>query len=197
MVPSTPVSGRGNHYIVEIKVEWGNSLAQEREAEEARTEEMELQQTKPFARTRDDPVIERMLKEKEFAVAVCRSIKSGHARRETTATDSELESQAAQQLSQPSLHRPDSAAGTNIVAPQRLNTKPEVITSGPSATATAAISGCILHYMADDHPGNDPWHGVDHGALKEFNNHLQLFVVYDHLPATLIEDLLCIQPLVY
>ncbi|GJX39959.1 cellular retinaldehyde binding/alpha-tocopherol transport [Tanacetum coccineum] len=48
----------------EIKVEWGNGLAQEREAEEARTEEMELQKTKPFARTRDDPVIERMLKEK-------------------------------------------------------------------------------------------------------------------------------------
>ncbi|GJX79259.1 33 kDa ribonucleoprotein, chloroplastic [Tanacetum coccineum] len=48
----------------EIKVEWGNGLAQEREAEEARTEEMKLQKTKPFARTRDDSVIERMLKEK-------------------------------------------------------------------------------------------------------------------------------------
>lgn len=27
-------------------------------------------------------------------------------------------------------------------------------------------------YMADDHPGNDPWHGVDHGALKDEVNKL-------------------------
>ncbi|GKA43622.1 homeobox protein luminidependens isoform X2, partial [Tanacetum coccineum] len=167
----------------EIKVEWGNGLAQEREAEEARTEEMELQKTKLFARTRDDPVIERMLKEKEFAVAVCRSIKSGHTRRETTATDSELRDPGPPTLSttKPSqtivetnpvfycvlrvskniisetaaqIHGPssiDTAAGINTVAPQRLNTEPEVITSGPSA---------------NDHPRNDPWHGLDHGALK-------------------------------
>nr|GEX28403.1 BUD13 homolog [Tanacetum cinerariifolium] len=48
----------------EIKVEWGNGLAQERETEEARMEEMELEKTKSFARTRDDPIIEKMLKEK-------------------------------------------------------------------------------------------------------------------------------------
>ncbi|GJY02661.1 BUD13 protein [Tanacetum coccineum] len=49
--------------IYEIKVEWGKGLAQKREAE-ARLEEMELQKTKTFARTRDDPDLERMLKEK-------------------------------------------------------------------------------------------------------------------------------------
>ncbi|PWA56207.1 hypothetical protein CTI12_AA416100 [Artemisia annua] len=47
----------------EIKVEWGKGLAQKREAE-ARLEELGLQKTKPFARTRDDPDLENMLKER-------------------------------------------------------------------------------------------------------------------------------------
>ena len=31
--------------------------------------------------------------------------------------------------------------------------------------------------MADDHPGNDPWHGVDHGALKVLAHVLQNSVI--------------------
>ncbi|XAR64121.1 hypothetical protein NMG60_11024340 [Bertholletia excelsa] len=45
----------------EIKLEWGKGLAQKREAEE-RQLELELEKDKPFARTRDDPELDRMLK---------------------------------------------------------------------------------------------------------------------------------------
>nr|XP_043632705.1 RNA polymerase sigma factor sigA-like [Erigeron canadensis] len=35
------------------------------------------------------------------------------------------------------------------------------------------VPGDTFHsYMADDHPQNDPWHGVDHGALKDEVNKL-------------------------
>ncbi|WOG95693.1 hypothetical protein DCAR_0415020 [Daucus carota subsp. sativus] len=47
----------------EVKLEWGKGLAQKREAE-ARQEELELEKAKPFARTRDDPDLDRMLKNK-------------------------------------------------------------------------------------------------------------------------------------
>lgn len=47
----------------EIKLEWGKGLAQKREAE-ARLEELELEKAKPFARTRDDPDLDRMLKDR-------------------------------------------------------------------------------------------------------------------------------------
>lgn len=47
----------------EIKLEWGKGLAQKREAE-AKQEELELEKAKPFARTRDDPDLDNMLKER-------------------------------------------------------------------------------------------------------------------------------------
>ncbi|KAG7593613.1 Bud13 [Arabidopsis thaliana x Arabidopsis arenosa] len=47
----------------EIKLEWGKGLAQKREAE-ARLQELELEKEKPFARTRDDPELDQMLKER-------------------------------------------------------------------------------------------------------------------------------------
>ncbi|XP_010540728.1 PREDICTED: BUD13 homolog [Tarenaya hassleriana] len=47
----------------EIKVEWGKGLAQKREAE-ARLQELELEKDKPFARTRDDPELDNMLKDR-------------------------------------------------------------------------------------------------------------------------------------
>ncbi|KAM7489323.1 hypothetical protein LguiB_026807 [Lonicera macranthoides] len=47
----------------EIKLEWGKGLAQKREAE-ARQQELELEKAKPFARTRDDPELDSMLKER-------------------------------------------------------------------------------------------------------------------------------------
>ncbi|XP_059656720.1 uncharacterized protein LOC132303473 [Cornus florida] len=47
----------------EIKLEWGKGLAQKREAE-AKQQELELEKDKPFARTRDDPEIDRMLKDR-------------------------------------------------------------------------------------------------------------------------------------
>ncbi|PWA89241.1 hypothetical protein CTI12_AA111940 [Artemisia annua] len=47
----------------EIKLEWGKGLAQKREAE-AKLEELELEKAKPFARTRDDPDLDRMLKDR-------------------------------------------------------------------------------------------------------------------------------------
>ncbi|KZV21548.1 hypothetical protein F511_11041 [Dorcoceras hygrometricum] len=47
----------------EIKLEWGKGLAQMREAE-ARLEAVELEKDKPFARSRDDPDLDRMLKER-------------------------------------------------------------------------------------------------------------------------------------
>ncbi|GJX24021.1 RNA polymerase sigma factor sigA-like protein [Tanacetum coccineum] len=46
----------------------------------------------------------------------------------------------------------------------------------PSLTG---LPGDTIHsYMADDHPGNDPWHGVDHGALKV----LHMFCKFSILP---------------
>ncbi|KAL9303967.1 hypothetical protein ACSQ67_021230 [Phaseolus vulgaris] len=47
----------------EIEIEWGKGLAQKREAE-ARLKELELEKEKPFARTRDDPELDKMLKER-------------------------------------------------------------------------------------------------------------------------------------
>ncbi|KAJ4836393.1 hypothetical protein Tsubulata_021514 [Turnera subulata] len=47
----------------EIKLEWGQGLAQKREAE-ARLQELEVEKEKPFARTRDDPELDKMLKDR-------------------------------------------------------------------------------------------------------------------------------------
>uniref|UniRef100_A0A2P2JWX8 BUD13 homolog n=1 Tax=Rhizophora mucronata TaxID=61149 RepID=A0A2P2JWX8_RHIMU len=47
----------------EKKLEWGKGLAQKREAE-ARFQELELEKERPFARTRDDPELDKMLKER-------------------------------------------------------------------------------------------------------------------------------------
>lgn len=47
----------------EIKLEWGKGLAQKREAE-ARLQELEVEKDKPFARSRDDPELDKMLKER-------------------------------------------------------------------------------------------------------------------------------------
>ncbi|XP_010941204.1 uncharacterized protein [Elaeis guineensis] len=47
----------------EKKLEWGKGLAQKREAE-ARAQELELEKDKPFARTRDDPELDKMFKER-------------------------------------------------------------------------------------------------------------------------------------
>ncbi|XP_040383189.1 BUD13 homolog [Oryza brachyantha] len=45
----------------EIHIEWGKGLVQKREAE-ARLHELEAEKSKPFARTRDDPELDTMLK---------------------------------------------------------------------------------------------------------------------------------------
>ncbi|TVU12776.1 hypothetical protein EJB05_46433, partial [Eragrostis curvula] len=45
----------------EIHIEWGKGLVQKREAE-ARFKELEAEKSKPFARTRDDPELDTMLK---------------------------------------------------------------------------------------------------------------------------------------
>ncbi|KAG7955705.1 hypothetical protein I3843_11G086500 [Carya illinoinensis] len=47
----------------EKKLEWGKGLAQKREAE-TKLQELELEKEKPFARTRDDPELDNMLKER-------------------------------------------------------------------------------------------------------------------------------------
>lgn len=44
-------------------LEWGKGLAQKREAE-ARLQELELEKEKPFARTRDDPELDKILKDR-------------------------------------------------------------------------------------------------------------------------------------
>ncbi|CAN8313890.1 unnamed protein product [Cochlearia groenlandica] len=46
----------------EIKLEWGKGLAQKRE-HEAKLQELELEKEKPFARSRDDPELDQMMKE--------------------------------------------------------------------------------------------------------------------------------------
>lgn len=56
-------SQKGEEKPKEIKLEWGKGLAQKREAEE-RQIELELEKDKPFARTRDDPELDQMLKER-------------------------------------------------------------------------------------------------------------------------------------
>lgn len=47
----------------EKKLEWGKGLAQKREVEE-RLHELESEKDKPFARTRDDPELDKMLKDR-------------------------------------------------------------------------------------------------------------------------------------
>ncbi|CAA6675483.1 unnamed protein product [Spirodela intermedia] len=47
----------------EKKLEWGKGLAQKREAE-SRIAELELEKEKPFARSRDDPELDKMLRER-------------------------------------------------------------------------------------------------------------------------------------
>ncbi|KAK9667898.1 hypothetical protein RND81_13G018900 [Saponaria officinalis] len=47
----------------EKKLEWGKGLAQKREAE-ANLQEMELEKAKPFARSRDDPDLDKMMKDR-------------------------------------------------------------------------------------------------------------------------------------
>ncbi|KAF7826963.1 BUD13-like protein [Senna tora] len=47
----------------EKEIEWGKGLAQKREAE-ARLKELELEKERPFARTRDDPDLDKMMKER-------------------------------------------------------------------------------------------------------------------------------------
>ncbi|KAK6913617.1 Bud13 [Dillenia turbinata] len=54
-------SQRKEEKLKEIKLEWGKGLAQKREAE-ARQLELEAEKEKPFARTRDDPELDKMLK---------------------------------------------------------------------------------------------------------------------------------------
>ncbi|KAK4344296.1 hypothetical protein RND71_037390 [Anisodus tanguticus] len=49
--------------LKEIKLEWRKGLAQKRELE-SRFQELESEKDKPFARNRDDPELERMLKER-------------------------------------------------------------------------------------------------------------------------------------
>ncbi|KAK9266876.1 hypothetical protein L1049_027135 [Liquidambar formosana] len=56
-------SQKGEEKPKEKKLEWGKGLAQKREAE-ARQQELELEKDKPFARTRDDPELDEMLKER-------------------------------------------------------------------------------------------------------------------------------------
>ncbi|WCJ20704.1 Pre-mRNA-splicing factor cwc26 [Euphorbia peplus] len=45
------------------KIEWGKGLAQKREAE-AKMQELEVEKDKPFARTRDDPELDSLLKDR-------------------------------------------------------------------------------------------------------------------------------------
>ncbi|KAK9266857.1 hypothetical protein L1049_027116 [Liquidambar formosana] len=55
ITPATPEKAK--------KLDWGKGLAQKREAE-ARQQELELEKDKPFARTRDDPELNKMLKQR-------------------------------------------------------------------------------------------------------------------------------------
>ncbi|KAE8684134.1 Detected protein of unknown function [Hibiscus syriacus] len=49
--------------FLEKELEWGKGLAQKWEAE-ARLQELEIEKNKPFARTRDDPELDNMLKDR-------------------------------------------------------------------------------------------------------------------------------------
>ncbi|KAG5614299.1 hypothetical protein H5410_014123 [Solanum commersonii] len=55
--------GLSNTEVNEIKLEWGKGLAQKREME-VRLQELESEKDKPFARSRDDPELDTMLKER-------------------------------------------------------------------------------------------------------------------------------------
>ncbi|KAK0597213.1 hypothetical protein LWI29_023040 [Acer saccharum] len=48
---------------LKLELEWGKGLAQKQEAQ-ARLEELELEKDKPFARTRDDPELDKMLRQR-------------------------------------------------------------------------------------------------------------------------------------
>ncbi|KAL4379858.1 hypothetical protein GQ457_02G035600 [Hibiscus cannabinus] len=54
---------KGEDKPKEKELEWGKGLAQKREAE-ARFQELEQEKNKPFARTRDDPELDNMLKDR-------------------------------------------------------------------------------------------------------------------------------------
>ncbi|CAA7411048.1 unnamed protein product [Spirodela intermedia] len=54
---------KGEEKAKEKKLEWGKGLAQKREAE-SRIAELELEKEKPFARSRDDPELDKMLRER-------------------------------------------------------------------------------------------------------------------------------------
>uniref|UniRef100_A0A7N1A1K3 BUD13 homolog n=1 Tax=Kalanchoe fedtschenkoi TaxID=63787 RepID=A0A7N1A1K3_KALFE len=56
-------SKKGEEKPKEKKLEWGKGLAQKREHEE-RLQELELEKEKPFARTRDDPELDKSLKDR-------------------------------------------------------------------------------------------------------------------------------------
>ncbi|KAI3955117.1 hypothetical protein MKW92_014229 [Papaver armeniacum] len=54
---------KGEEKPKEVKLEWGKGLVQKREAE-AKMHDLEAEKEKPFARTRDDPQLDNMLKER-------------------------------------------------------------------------------------------------------------------------------------
>ncbi|CBI33922.3 hypothetical protein AAG906_033910 [Vitis piasezkii] len=56
-------SQKGEEKPKEKKLEWGKGLAQKREAE-TKQQELELEKDKPFARTRDDPELDKILKDR-------------------------------------------------------------------------------------------------------------------------------------
>ncbi|KAF2316295.1 hypothetical protein GH714_041636 [Hevea brasiliensis] len=63
----------------EKKLEWGKGLAQKRDAE-ARLQELEQEKDKPFARTRDDPDLDKMLKERvRFGDPMAHLVKKKHS----------------------------------------------------------------------------------------------------------------------
>ncbi|CAI9114342.1 OLC1v1015050C1 [Oldenlandia corymbosa var. corymbosa] len=63
----------------EIKLEWGQGLAQKREAK-ARLQELEREKDKPFARSRDDPDLDKMLKERvRFGDPMAHLVKKKHS----------------------------------------------------------------------------------------------------------------------
>ncbi|XP_050264218.1 uncharacterized protein LOC126708466 [Quercus robur] len=63
LLPDLSPPRKSRKEAAEIKLEWGKGLAQKREAE-ARLQELESEKDKPFARTRDDPELDKMLRER-------------------------------------------------------------------------------------------------------------------------------------
>ncbi|KAF5197956.1 Pre-mrna-splicing factor cwc26 [Thalictrum thalictroides] len=61
-LPEMLKSKKGKEKPKEIKLEWGKGLVQKREAE-AKEHVLELEKERPFARTSDDPELDKMLKE--------------------------------------------------------------------------------------------------------------------------------------